>query len=108
MTTLGCNNPDCPGFNRPVFPMGRRMADHIRLFHGGDEIPDLPEVRDIDPDGTVGEAIIDRTLKLMDEYERHKGTRPPYKSKKSQRIFCSMLGEADKDIHDLVNEALQR
>lgn len=103
-----CNDPECPAHQRPVLPMGRKTANHIRLCHGGNKLTELPEVRELDPDGTVGEAIIDRTLRLVEEYERHKGTRPPFKSKKSQRIFCSMLGEADKDIHDIVNEALQR
>lgn len=78
---------------------------HILLYHGGDKIVDTPEARDLDPTGEFGEAIIDRTLKLMDDYENTPGTRAPYKSAKSRRIFCTMLGEAEKDIQDIVQKA---
>jgi hypothetical protein len=77
--------------------MGRAKALHVILYHGGDKI--VPVV-DIDPDGSVGEACVDRMLKLMDDLEAL-GPKMTYTSAKYRRVISTMQAECEQDIQQL-------
>lgn len=96
-----CLDPNCPALRRPVLPLGRFMATHIVAFHGGDKI--VPVV-DIDPDGSVGEACIDRMMKLMDDLEAM-GEKMYYTSAKYRKIFAAMQAECEYDIQQMSMKA---
>lgn len=79
MSIFTCRDPHCRALKRPVLPLGSEMASHIYHYHGGNKIVEIPEQLNLDPDGSVGLAIIDRMLKFCDDFDKVLDKKPPYK-----------------------------
>jgi hypothetical protein len=106
MSTFVCNDLNCPALKRPVLPMGRKMAVHILYWHDGDKIVNFPEQMELDPDGTVGLAIIDRMLKMHEDFEKLLNKQPPYKAK-FREPYYKLRAELVADVRAISEAAIR-
>ncbi len=75
-----------PGTN---LPLGRAKALYM-LAHGRNEIVVLPEVQDIDPNGSIGLELIDINLDAITAILRNKHARPAFFRKQGNNILGGM------------------
>lgn len=102
-----CRDPNCFALHRPVLPLGRDRAMHIVLYHDGGKIVTVPEQIDLDPDGSVGLAIIDRALKMQDDFAKLLNKQPPYK-KKFIEPYHKMRQEMIADVRAISQAAWEK
>lgn len=104
---LICTDPSCFALRRPVLPLGRDRAMHILWYHGGKEIKTIPEQVELDPDGSVGLAIIDRMLKFCEDFDKLLDKKPPYKPK-FREPYLQMRAALVADVQALTKAAWEK